>query len=358
MKILIVNAILYTNETHEVKKVESIKDTMIYDLCIAFNKAGHEVTLLAAEDYKPTADEEYPFEIVWAKAKFKKLFPANILPCCTAVKRIVRENNFDLIISSEVFSLNSFMLVSGGAKDKVIIWQELAKHNNLMHKLPSKFWYNIVARLFYRNVTVVARSEEAREFISKYCANVSDKIIDHGVNLDKFTPCKEKENYFIIPSQLIARKQIDRSIEAFAEFAEGKDFYLYIFGEGDEEANLKKYASSLGVADKIRFFGKAPHETLKEYMAKAQAMLIYTRQDNNMVSVIEAIACGTPIVTTSVPYNSAYIDSTKLGIVNDSWGAADLEEIVNNNAYYVNNCLNYRDELSDGRRVEQFLELI
>ena len=50
MKVLIVNPILYTSETENIKRVESIKDTMIYDLCLAFHKKGISVTLAAAED--------------------------------------------------------------------------------------------------------------------------------------------------------------------------------------------------------------------------------------------------------------------------------------------------------------------
>ena len=63
MKVLIVNAILYTSETREIKKVNSVNDTMIYDLCLAFKNAGHNITLFAAEDYKPSEQADFPFEI-------------------------------------------------------------------------------------------------------------------------------------------------------------------------------------------------------------------------------------------------------------------------------------------------------
>ncbi|MBR3150131.1 MAG: glycosyltransferase [Eubacterium sp.] len=356
MKILIVNPIIYTSETADIKRVKSIKDTMIYDLCLAFSSKGHDVTLVAGEPFRPTEKEEYPFEIIWAKCKMKSICRPNVLPYCPELRGIIK-TPYDLIISSEVFSLNSLLLVRR-SKSRVIIWHELAKHNNLFHKLPSKLWYGVVARLFFKNALVVPRSTAAKEFISKYCKNVSDTVIDHGVNLDKFKACEDKDSFFIIPSQLIARKQIDKSIRAFAEFAKDKAFSLYIFGEGEERDTLEKLADTLGVADKVKFFGKAPHETLKEYLAKASAMLVYTRKDCNMVSITEAIACATPIVTTSVPYTAHYIDERKLGIVSDSWGSDELEEIVENNKLYVNNCMNYRYELSDDKRVEQFLELI
>ena len=366
MKILIVNPIIYTSETARIKRVKSIKDTMIYDLCLAFQKAGHEITLVAGEPFQPTTKEDYPFEVIWAPCRLPKICKPNVLPYCPSVKKIVCKKDYDLIITSEVFSLNSLMLAAPRSMTvgrhtfgKVIVWHELAQHNNIMHKLPSKFWYNIVARLFFRNVTVVPRSVKAREFISKYCATVSNTIIDHGVNLDKFTPCTEKEKFFIIPSQLIARKQIDLSIQAFAEFAkENGDYSLYIFGEGEEEASLKAYAALCGVADRVIFFGKAPHDTLKEYLAKAAGMLIYTRKDCNMVSIVESIACATPIITTSVPYTAPYIDKYALGIVDDHWGKDALEALAQHNDEYVQNCLNYREEISDDKRVKQFLEFI
>ena len=358
MTVLIVNPIIYTSETADIKRAASIKDTMIYDLCLAFLDAGHEVTLVAGEPFKPTKNEDYPFEVIWAKCAAQKICKPNVLPYCPELKRIIKNESYDLIISSEVFSLNS-LLLARRRKNGIIIWHELAKHNRLLHKLPSKFWYNIIARIFFRNILVVPRSEEAKGFISKYCGNVSDTVIDHGVNLGKFKPRTEKESFFIIPSQLIARKQIDLSIAAFADFAEEHgDYSLYIFGDGEEADKLKAFAEISGVANKVKFFGKTPHETLKEYLARAKAMLVYTRKDNNMVSVVEAISCGTPVVTTSVPYNAAYIKSERLGIVNDKWGKAELEEIVNNNEIYINNCLSYRHELSNDRRVEQFMELI
>ncbi len=354
MKVLIVNPIIYTSETADIKRASSIKDTMIYDLCLAFLKKGHGVTLVAGEPFKPEANEDYPFEVIWAKCAIPKLCKPNVLPYCPELKALIKNNDYDLIISSEIFSLNSFMLARR-CKGNLIIWHELAKHNNLLHKIPSKFWYGVIARLFMSKVPVIARSKEAKEFISRFCRNVSDTVIDHGVNLDKFTAREEKEKYFIVSSQLIERKQIDRIIDKFHAFSKNNPEYkLYIFGEGDKESELKAQTERLGLKDKIIFFGKVNHDTLKEYLSRAAAMLVYTRKDNNMVSIVEAIACATPTITTSVPYNASYIKANGLGIVNDDWDESDLEEIINNNTY-AKNCLKYRESISTEKKVELFI---
>ena len=94
MKILIVNPIIYTSETRDIKKVNTIKDMMIYDLSLGFMQKGIDVTLKAFSDYKPLQKESYPFNVVWLDAKIKKLFPSNTIPYCPDIKRYIKNNKF------------------------------------------------------------------------------------------------------------------------------------------------------------------------------------------------------------------------------------------------------------------------
>lgn len=358
IKLLIVNPIIYTSETKNIKKVNSIKDTMIYDLCLGFMKTGVDITLAAAEEYKPIKEEEdYPFNVVWFKSKLTKIFPPNTIPFCPGIKEYIRKNKFDLIIASEVFSLNSLML-SFRSRKNLIVWHELAKHNKMMHKIPSKIWYNVIARIFFRNTKIVARSREAKDFISRFCNNVSDTVIDHGVNLDKFQYETEKENYFAVSSQLIGRKRIDKTISVFADYVKNIDSSckLYIMGEGEEKDNLISLTEKLNIRNNVIFTGKLSHDKLIEILKRAMAMLVYTEKDNNMVSIVESIALATPVITTSVPYNADYIKRNSLGIVDDNWDSNTLEKIVKSSDY-ISNCLNYRSSLSTVKKAEEFIKI-
>lgn len=357
MKVLFVNPIIYTSETKKVNPAKTIKDTMGYDLCLAFMDQGIDITLICAEDYKPTEKEEYPFKVIWAKTKFKKICFPNSLPFCPEIKKIVKNGNYDLIISSEVFSLNSLML-SVHSRKNLIVWQELAMHNNMLHKIPSKIWYGIIARLFFRKTLVIPRSILAREFIAKYCNKTSTTVVDHGVNLDKFEYSAEKKNQFAICSQLIPRKHIEKSIYAFAEYLEKYDNLtkLYIMGDGEDRQKLENQVAELGIGGNVIFTGKLPHSELIGILNKSAAMLLYTEKDNSMISVVESIAVGTPIVTNSVPFNSTYIKPNRLGIVNDYWNCDDLHEVMTNKEY-VSNCIEYRQKLSTHNRVDTFINI-
>ena len=63
MNIIVINPILFTPEKEVVPFVQTIKETMIYDLCMAYLRLGHSVTLLAAADFKPAKEEAYDFEV-------------------------------------------------------------------------------------------------------------------------------------------------------------------------------------------------------------------------------------------------------------------------------------------------------
>lgn len=358
-QILIINPILYTSETNRIPKQNSIKDTMIYTLCLGFLKLGHQVTLLAAQDYQPDVEEVYDFPVIWMKTIWHQVFQPRCFPYMPGLRRFLRAHReYDLIISSEVFGTWSYT-AARICPGKTVIWHELAKHNNIMHKIPSKVWYNIIARFMMQKVQVIPRSEAAACFIRRFLPHVSDTCIDHGVNLDKFplTGQVRKQNQFVVVSQFIKRKRIDYTILQFKDFWENahQDFKLYLIGQGELEETLRELVRRQHLEDAVVFGGQMDHEQLFPLVVKSKALLVSTIKDNNMVSIVESIAAGTPVITTSIPYNAVYIRRESLGIVADDWNADTLEEICGKNEMYVRNCAAYREKLSNTYLAGQFL---
>lgn len=361
MKVLIINPILYTSESADIKKVESIRDCMICDLCEAFEELGCDVTLAASSLFKPEKQETFPFSIVWFDNRLPQLFKPNCFPLLKGLWAYLKNNlnKFDLVISSEVFSMNT-LIAYRIFKQKLIVWHELAKHNAIMHRVPSVVWYNLIARFLMKNARVVARSVEARSFIRTYMNSVEDDVVEHGVNLDKFKVSTNTENQFIVCSQLIPRKQIEGILVSFSNYLTkyDKDTLLYIVGDGEQFESLKELASDLNIAGQVIFTGRLSHAELLPLLSSSIALLVNTRKDNNMVSIVESIASGVPVVTSEVPYNSSYIKSDGLGIAKTGWSEDDLHLIVENTDRYRAACRKYRDSLSTIRKAESFLKLV
>lgn len=360
MKVLIVNPIMYSNETDNIKKVRSLKDTLMYNVCIGFLENNIYPTLIVSEDFKPTCNEKYPFQIIFFKTKLKKIFYPRIIPYLSGFKKYLKKNKntFDFAVCSESFSIATFTTCRI-LKNKVIVWQEMAKHQKKFHKVPSIIWHNFIVRFFYKKSLIVARSENARTFISKYSNNVSNTIVEHGMDIEKF-PCQldKTTNQFIVVSQLIERKQINLIIDKFSKFLKKYDNYsLIICGIGPLEEKLKKECEVYGINKNVHFLGQCDHEKISELYRLSKALLVYTKQDNNMVSIIESICSGTPVLTTSIPYNSSYIAKYNLGLVKDNWTEYDLEILVKNNIELKRNCCFYRENLSSKKSAEMLTNI-
>ena len=362
MKILILNFILYTADNNIIPKVKSIKDTMIYNMCLGFKQLGNDVTLGAAEDFRPTEKEDYDFNVVFFKTDYKRIFPPSVLPYSRQLKKYLLRNRecFDLIISSEVFSFVS-LCATRICPQKTIIWQELTQHQNKFYKLPSKLWHNWVARLYMKKIkTVVPRSESAYRFIKRYMPQTVYTVVDHGINVQKFSVGVDKQQQIISSSQLIYRKNVDGIIRIFSAFHKEKgyeDIKLLIAGRGEEEENLKRLVAQLNLQDSVVFLGFLSQSELNRYVKESYCFLVNTRQDLNMVSIPESIVSGTPILTNFQPASAGYIQREQLGIVKDQWGVKELKEIINNNSFYVSNCIKYRDKLTNFHSAQMLIDI-
>jgi 1,2-diacylglycerol 3-alpha-glucosyltransferase len=355
MKILIVNPILYTCENKKVFKQDSIKDTMIFGLCQEFARQGHEVTLYACEDYRPLKEDRRNFEIVYDRPLFPMLFHPNVLPFLQHLKKFLKTHFFDTIICSEAFSLTTYTCVKMFPK-KTIVWQELAAFQRKFHQLPAKYWYNHIVKKKYKDTLIVARSERAKTFISQFSNNVSDIIIDHGVDTTLFHPLP-KEKQFIIVSQLIERKQVNKSIQAFLDFCDKFDssYVLKVAGSGDKLIELQDQVNRSSFSKNVVFLGKIDHEKLAIELGKSIAMLVSTKRDDNMVSIPESLACGTPIITNSTPFSADYIRRDQLGIVKDCWNWTDILYYLKNSRGFLNNCIKESCNFGYTNKVEQFM---
>ena len=80
---------------------------------------------------------------------------------------------------------------------------------------------------------------------------------------------------------------------------------LAIAGDGTLDAELRERARAAGVADRVRFLGNQTQDRVGEYFAAADVVVVPSvRDDSGNVDglpnvVMEALASGTPLVTTA-----------------------------------------------------------
>ena len=77
--------------------------------------------------------------------------------------------------------------------------------------------------------------------------------------------------------------------------------HLALAGAGPDEASLRARAAELGVAERVHFLGPVPHAELPELLSAADVFVLPSASEGLANAWVEALACGVPVVTTSIP---------------------------------------------------------
>lgn len=89
-------------------------------------------------------------------------------------------------------------------------------------------------------------------------------------------------------------------IDALAEVRKTTPAHLWIVGEGEQRAELERKIERLGLRDCVRLLGF--HENPYRYMAAADVFVLSSLFEGFGNVIVEAMACGAPVVATDCPY--------------------------------------------------------
>lgn len=134
-------------------------------------------------------------------------------------------------------------------------------------------------------------------------AHVIPNIVDRNV----FGPAEEQTAVGGAGPHLVVTRNLERlygndvALRAFAQVRQQVDgAHLSIAGSGPELSALQALASELGVTGSVRFTGRLETEDMVRLYRSADVVLNPSRADNTPNSILEALACGVPVVTTNV----------------------------------------------------------
>lgn len=97
---------------------------------------------------------------------------------------------------------------------------------------------------------------------------------------------------WVFVGSLIERKNPTLVLEAAARCQRR----LMFVGEGPMEAQLRSLAAKQGVADRVRFMGRVPQETVRQCLRESELLCMPSSSEGFSMAYLEALACGTPVV--------------------------------------------------------------
>ena len=96
---------------------------------------------------------------------------------------------------------------------------------------------------------------------------------------------------------LVHVKGVDRLLRAIANVPEAR---LVVIGDGKQRRSLQDLARSLGIGNRVSWLGRLPQDEVADRMRRADCLCLPSRSEGMPNVVLEALACGTPVVATAV----------------------------------------------------------
>ena len=131
----------------------------------------------------------------------------------------------------------------------------------------------------------VANSQNTARRIWR-CYRRKATVIYPPVNIERFPFLAVKQDFYVTVSRLVSYKQVNLIVRAFNQLQRP----LVVIGEGPELNDLRKLAQP-----NVQILGAQSNEVVEKYMSEAKAF-IYAAYEDFGIAVVEAQACGTPVI--------------------------------------------------------------
>ncbi len=200
------------------------------------------------------------------------------------------------------------------------IYSEQVKiiHGKILGKISK--WFEEKALKWADRITVVSKKTREyyleRGFKVEYIPNAIDlKIIpEEGI--------REYDKQIVYVGRLSKEKGVDILIKAFEEI---KNCHLLIIGDGPEKNMLINLAKG---NPRIHFLGYKERDEAIKYIKGSDILILPSRQEGLSTTILEAMACKTPVIATNVGGNPEIIEHMKTGILISPENIQEIREAI------------------------------
>ena len=193
-----------------------------------------------------------------------------------------------------------------------------------------------VAKMVFRRAHAVTAcsSDLARRAIALGADPQRIEVVPYGVDIERFKPdvqarAELRARVSVGPNRLmlfsagrlVRKKGFEYLIDAVALSPAADRPMLVFAGNGDLRGELEARAAGAAVADSVRFLGNQTQDEVGRWLAAADVVAVPSvRDDSGNVDglpnvVLEALASGTPLVTTPAGGIGSVVESGKTGLI-------------------------------------------
>lgn len=143
------------------------------------------------------------------------------------------------------------------------------------------------------------------------------------IDLDIFKPGEEQKKYDAV---FVGRLEPNKGIKLFLEAVSASNSSALIVGDGSLRKDIEKEINKNNWSDRIKMHGwaKDSHEVAR-LLRESKILIMPSYNEGGPRVVLEAMACGVPVLATSVGIIPDVVENNRSGLIID-WDAKDIPQ--------------------------------
>jgi len=189
-----------------------------------------------------------------------------------------------------------------------------------LHEVWNDYWYEYLGKAgFFGKLTeklmvrltdkIITVSDKTKDDLRKIKSSEKAVVIPNGIDLAEINQIKPSpaKSDIIFVGRLIKEKKADLLIKSLVRVKDNfPDVKCTIIGEGPEKENLEKLSDQSGLKDDVSFTGfLEDYQDVIAHMKSSKVLVLPSVREGFGMVVLEANACGLPVVVVDHPMNAA-----------------------------------------------------
>ena len=172
-----------------------------------------------------------------------------------------------------------------------------------------KLYYQfILPKILKRSQTIISVSQHTKkDLLENYnLTNQKIQVIYPGVDFSHFYPIRNSpkssdSNYLLYVGDMRSYKNLNKCLEAFSRLLL-KEYKFKIAGKKDSHfyPQIQQKIRELAIQDRVSFLDYVSLKNLRELYSQAKALVFCSLYEGFGLPILEAMACGCPIIASSV----------------------------------------------------------
>lgn len=159
---------------------------------------------------------------------------------------------------------------------------------------------------------ILCYTETDRQRLLERNVTTPVEVIPNGINCEQFKPDSDGnqgDRRLLFVGRLTDDKGVPTLLEAFQRLAETyPELTLDLVGDGPKRQRYEVSCERLGIADRVTFVGEVPYHEMPAFYRESSVFVLPSHSEGLPRTVLEAMACETPVVTSSLPQLESVVD--------------------------------------------------